>query len=267
MGRPLENRTAFVTGSVQGIGLAIAKSLAGAGANIALHGLATADEARSAMDEMRAAGAGDVIFLDADLRGGAAIDAMIEKLRGWRDIDILVSNAGIQKTTALADATPAIWDAVLAVNLSAPFHIMRQLLPGMGARGFGRVINIASVHGLVASKDKAPYVSSKFGLVGLSRVAALEYASAGTRASGGVTVNCICPGWTETAIIEPQIAARAAEAGGREQAIASLLSEKQPSRRLSDPSEIGTLCLWLCDRAAHNVTGISIPVDGGWTAQ
>jgi len=160
------------------------------------------------------------------------------------------------------------WDAILAVNLSAAFHIMQAALPVMAARGFGRVINIASVHGLVASKDKAPYVAAKFGLVGLSRVAALEYADQGSRDTGGVTVNCICPGWTETAIIEPQVAARAAQMGGdREAGIADLLSEKQPSKRLSDPSEIGALALWLCAPVAHNVTGTAIPVDGGWTAQ
>jgi 3-hydroxybutyrate dehydrogenase len=138
----------------------------------------------------------------------------------------------------------------------------------MAERGYGRVVNIASVHGLVASVDKAPYVASKFGLVGLSKVAALEYADKGDRKAGAITVNCICPGWTETAIIEPQIAARAAEYGGdRVAGIRGLLAEKQPSRRTSDPSEIGQVALWLCAPIAHNITGAAIPVDGGWTAQ
>lgn len=266
--KPLENRTAFVTGSVQGIGLAVAKSLAGAGANVALHGLATPEQAESAMAGVRAAGANDVIFLDHDLRDAKAIDEMIKTLRDWHEVDVLVNNAGIQKTTSLEDATAEIWDAVIAVNQTAPFHIMRQLMPSMAERGFGRVINIASVHGLVASVDKAPYVSSKFGLVGLSRVAALEYAATGSKASGGVTVNCICPGWTETTLIQPQVEARAVQFGGdRDLGIADLLADKQPSRRMSDPSEIGELCLWLCHRAAHNITGTSIPIDGGWTAQ
>jgi len=129
-------------------------------------------------------------------------------------------------------------------------------------------VNIASVHGLVASRHKAPYCAAKFGLVGLSKVAALEYANAGTKQAGGVTVNCIAPGWTETAIIEPQVAARAAQFGGdRDKGVADLLKEKQPSQRTSDPSEIGALALWLCDPVAHNVTGTTIPVDGGWTAQ
>jgi 3-hydroxybutyrate dehydrogenase len=154
------------------------------------------------------------------------------------------------------------------VNLSGAFHTMRAAMPRMAERGYGRVINIASVHGLVASRDKAPYVASKFGLVGMSRVAALEYAAAGDREKGGVTVNCICPGWTETAIIEPQIAARAdAHGGDRAAGIAELLSEKQPSRRMSEPAEIGSLALWLCSPMAHNVTGTAIPIDGGWTAQ
>ena len=198
----------------------------------------------------------------------AAIDAMMDAAAAWGPIDILVNNAGIQKTVPIGEATAEIWDAIIAVNLSGAFHTMRHALPGMGERGFGRVVNIASVHGLVASKDKAPYVASKFGLVGMSKVAALEYAACGNRETGGVTVNCICPGWTETAIIEPQVAARAAEHGGdRAAGIASLLAEKQPSQRTSDPSEIGALAAWLCHAQAHNITGASFPVDGGWTAQ
>ncbi|HMQ57424.1 MAG TPA: SDR family oxidoreductase, partial [Rhizobiaceae bacterium] len=159
-------------------------------------------------------------------------------------------------------------DAVIAVNLTAAFHTMRLALPAMAQRGFGRVVNIASVHGLVASRDKAPYVASKFGLVGMSKVAALEYAGSGSRDSGGVTVNCICPGWTETAIIAPQVEARAATHGGnRDAGIASLLAEKQPSQRTTDPAEIGALAAFLSRREAHNITGSAIPVDGGWTAQ
>ena len=186
----------------------------------------------------------------------------------WRPVDILVNNAGIQHTAPLAEMPLDIFQRILSINLTAAFATMQVALPEMAGRGYGRVINIASVHGLVASVHKAPYVASKFGLVGMSRVAALEYAAAGTRDSGGVTVNCICPGWTETAIIEPQIAARAAQHGGdRAAGIADLLSEKQPSRRTSVAAEIGALALWLCNPIAHNLTGASIPVDGGWTAQ
>jgi len=138
----------------------------------------------------------------------------------------------------------------------------------MAERVYGRVINIASVHGLVASVDKAPYVASKFGLVGLSRVAALEYAARGDGRLGVVTVNCICPGWTETPIIQSQVEARSAQFGGDPVAgLSDLLREKQPSLRVSDPAEIGALALWLCHPIAHNVTGAAIPIDGGWTAQ
>lgn len=264
----LKGRAVLVTGSVQGIGLAIAHSMASAGARVALHGIATRDQVESAAREIRQAGAQDVRFFDADLTDVSAIERMMGEVDAWYPLDILVNNAGIQKTTPLADATADIWDSVLSVNLSAAFHTMRLAMPGMAERGYGRVINIASVHGLVASRDKAPYVASKFGLVGLSKVAALEYAGAGNKASGGVTVNCICPGWTETAIIEPQVQARAAQEGGnRDKGIASLLAEKQPSLRTSDPAEIGALAAWLCHRSAHNITGASIPVDGGWTAQ
>ncbi|MEX1661539.1 3-hydroxybutyrate dehydrogenase [Thioclava sp. 15-R06ZXC-3] len=264
----LDGKTALVTGSVQGIGLAIAEALAGAGARIALHGLADDAQVAEATATLKEAGAPEVRFFDADMADPAAIDAMMDGVAGWGGADILVNNAGIQRTASLAEATPEIWNAVLAVNLSGSFHTMRRALPSMAERGYGRVVNIASVHGLVASVNKAPYVASKFGLVGMSRVAALEYATAGSKSTGGVTVNCICPGWTETAILAPQIEERAAaHDGDRAAGIADLLAEKQPSRRTSDPAEIGALALWLCAPIAHNVTGTSIPVDGGWTAQ
>ncbi len=183
-------------------------------------------------------------------------------------VDILVNNAGIQHTASFEDMPRARWDDIIAINLSACFDTMRLALPRMAANGYGRVVNIASVHALVASVNKAPYVAAKFGLVGMSRVAALEYASAGSRESGGVTVNCVCPGWTETAIIQPQIDARAQALGvPREDAIRDLLREKQPSLRTSLPAEIARVVAWLCEPAAHNLTGTAIPVDGGWTAQ
>ena len=264
----LNGKTALVTGSVQGIGLEIARALAGAGARVAVHGLATEAVAREACAAMRAAGAPEARFFGHDLTNPVAAGDLVRDVEQWQPLDILVNNAGIQQTAALAAMPLEAFQKILAINLTSAFATMQAAMPGMAARGYGRVVNIASVHGLVASVQKAPYVASKFGLIGLSRVAALEYAAAGSKESGGVTVNCLCPGWTETAIIEPQIAARAAALGGdRAAGVADLLSEKQPSRRTSDPAEIGALALWLCDRIAHNVTGTAIPIDGGWTAQ
>ena len=264
----LSGKTALVTGSVQGIGLAIAEALAGAGARIAVHGLAGDAQIEEVCQHLRDKGSPHVEFFAGDLRNADRIDELMAAVAAWGGADILVNNAGIQHTAPLKDMPRERWEAILNINLSAAFHTMQAAMPLMAERGYGRVINIASVHGLVASKDKAPYVAAKFGLVGLSRVAALEYAAAGSKAQGGVTVNCICPGWTETAIIQPQIDARAALHGGdRDAGIADLLSEKQPSSRTSDTAEIGALALWLCAPIAHNVTGTAIPIDGGWTAQ
>jgi 3-hydroxybutyrate dehydrogenase len=264
----LTGRTALVTGSVQGIGLAIAEALAGAGCRIAINGLAGDQQIHEVQERLKKAGSPQAEFFHGDLRDPDDIHRMMQAVAAWGGADILVNNAGVQHTAPLAEMPRETWDQILAVNLSAAFHTMQHAMPHMATQGYGRVINIASVHGLVASKDKAPYVAAKFGLVGLSRVAALEYADKGSKAAGGVTVNCICPGWTETAIIEPQIEARAAQHGGdRDLGIADLLAEKQPSRRTSDPSEIGALALWLCAPVAHNITGTAIPIDGGWTAQ
>lgn len=262
----LSGRTALVTGSTSGIGLAIACSLAEAGARIAVNGLGDQAQVDAALDAVRKAGSEDARHFNADLRDPDAIAAMMAGIDAWSPIDVLVNNAGIQHTASLAEMPVAKWNDIIAINLSAAFHTMRAALPGMAARGYGRVVNIASVHGLVASKEKAPYVAAKHGIVGLSKVAALEYAAAGSRDSGGVTVNCICPGWVETPLIEPQIEARR-NGGSRDDGVRALVAEKQPSLRMTLPAEIGALAAWLCRREAHNVTGASFPVDGGWTTQ
>jgi 3-hydroxybutyrate dehydrogenase len=262
------DRRVLITGSVQGIGLAVARAFAAVGCRIGLHGLADRATIGAATELLAGEGASEVRFFAADLRDVRAIEAMMEEAESWGGLDVLVNNAGIQKTAPLADVESRTWDDIIAVNLSAAFHAMRFVLPMMAQRTYGRVVNIASVHGLVASRNKAPYVAAKHGLIGLSRVAALEYASVGSASSGGVTVNCICPGWTETPLLAPQIAERARSLDcDRGAAVASLLAEKQPSGRLSSPSEVGALALWLCAREAHNITGAAIPVDGGWTAQ
>ena len=265
---PLAGKRALVTGSVQGIGLAIAETLARCGASVVVHGLGSDEDRAQAVQRVRDAGAADVQVFTHDLRDAAQVEALMRAVFDTGPLDILVNNAGIQRVAPLADTRRSDWDDILAINLSAAFDTMRLALPQMAARGYGRVVNIASVHGLVASINKAPFVAAKHGLIGLSKVAALEYASAGTRATGGVTVNCICPAWTETAIIAPQIAARASALGGsHDDAIRDMLRERQPSQRTSLPSEIARTVAWLCEAAAHNMTGVALPVDGGWTAQ
>lgn len=264
----LTGKTALVTGSERGIGKGIALALAKAGARIAAHGLADDDEARTLLTQLKQAGSPDAVFLGGDLRLVAEIDRLMQRVFAWNRLDILVNNAGIQHTNPIENIAVEMWDGILAVNLSAAFHTMRHALPQMASAGYGRVINIASVHGLVGSVNKSPYVAAKFGLVGLSKVAALEYASAGNATTGGVTVNCICPGWVDTALVAPQIAERSSQLGvSREEAIEALLAEKQPSRRLSSPHEIARFVLFLCARESHNITGTAIPIDGGWTAQ
>ncbi|MBB6599445.1 3-hydroxybutyrate dehydrogenase [Luteimonas sp. MC1825] len=262
----LSGRTALVTGSTSGIGLGIAQALAAAGARVAINGLGDQAQVDAALAAVRAAGAADVRHFNADLRDPAAIEAMMAEIEAWSPLDVLVNNAGIQHAVPLAEMPLAKWDDIIAINLSATFHTMRLAMPGMAARGFGRVINVASVHGLVGSVNKAPYVASKHGVLGLGKVAALEYAASGSRDSGGVTVNAICPGWVETPLIEPQIEARR-DGGSRDDGVRALLSEKQPSLRMTLPAEIGALAIWLCRREAHNVTGAAFPVDGGWSAQ
>ena len=264
----LQGRRAFITGSFQGIGFGIATALAREGADIVLHGLADAETVAKAEASVKAAGAGRVESHVSDLRDSAATELLAATILANGPIDILCNNAGIQHTAPIASMPREKWNDIIAINLSSYFDTMRLFLPQMQARGYGRVINTASVHGLVASVAKAPYVAAKHGVVGLTKVAALEYADSGTRESGGITVNAICPGWVETALIEPQIQARTPIINGdRAAAIADLLSEKQPSKRMSTPDEIGALVVFLCSLAAHNITGVSIPVDGGWTSQ
>jgi 3-hydroxybutyrate dehydrogenase len=265
----LRGKSVLITGADRGIGKSIALAFAKAGARVAAHGLVEPGESFDLLAELQAAGSPEVGYFGGDLREVKKIDALMGEVFAWRHLDILVNNAGIQHTAPIAEVSAELWNDILAVNLSAAFHTMRHALPRMAEAGYGRVINIASVHGLVASVSKAPYVAAKFGLVGLSKVAALEYARFGSAESGGVTINCICPGWVDTTLLAPQIAERREELGGvsAQAAIEAMVAEKQPSHRLSSPAEIARLAVWLCAPDAHNITGTAIPVDGGWTAQ
>ena len=264
----LRGKSALVTGADRGIGKSIALAFAKAGARVAAHGLMQANEASRLIAELQAAGSPQAKYFGGDLRDVDQIDALMAQVFACGHLDVLVNNAGIQHTAPITAIGAEVWNDILAVNLSAAFHTMRHALPRMAEARYGRVINIASVHGLVASVSKAPYVAAKFGLVGLSKVAALEYAHIGSADTGGVTINCICPGWVDTALLAPQIAERRQELGvSAAAAIDAMLAEKQPSHRLSSPAEIARLAVWLCAPDAHNITGTAIPVDGGWTAQ
>jgi 3-hydroxybutyrate dehydrogenase len=264
----LSDKSVLITGADRGIDKSLALGFAKAGARVAAHGLMEANEASQLIAELHAAGSPQAKYFGGDLRDVNQIDALMAQAFEWAHLDILVNNAGIQHTAPLTAISAEVWNDILAVNLSAAFHTMRHALPRMAEARYGRVINIASVHGLVASVSKAPYVAAKFGLVGLSKVAALEYAHIGTADTGGVTINCICPGWVDTALLAPQIAERRQELGvSAAAAIDAMLAEKQPSHRLSSPAEIARLAVWLCAPDAHNITGTAIPVDGGWTAQ
>jgi 3-hydroxybutyrate dehydrogenase len=264
----LAGKAVLITGADRGIGRAIALAFAKAGARVAAHGIVAPDEASRLIAELRAAGSPQSRYFGGDLRDADHIDHLMAQIFAWSHIDILVNNAGIQHTAPIAEVATQVWNDIIAVNLSAAFHTMRHALPRMAQAKYGRVINIASVHGLVASVSKAPYVAAKFGLIGLSKVAALEYAGIGSTHTGGVTVNCICPGWVDTALLAPQIAERRQQLGVSTQAaIDAMLAEKQPSHRLSSATEIARLAVWLCAPESHNITGTAIPIDGGWTAQ
>ncbi len=268
MAGQLQGKRAFITGSFQGVGLGIATVFAREGAALVLHGLGNQSIIDNAVAQVKNAGSPQVESFVSDLRDVSATENMVSEILKNGQIDILVNNAGIQHVAPTVDMPRDKWDDIIAINLTSYFDTMRLLLPQMAARGNGRVINISSVHGIVASVNKAPYVAAKHGVVGLTRVAALEHANIGNRENGGLTINAICPGWVETSLIEPQIQERAAlHNGDRDAGVADILGEKQPSMRMSKPSDIGELALWLCNKAAHNITGTASPIDGGWSAQ
>ncbi len=260
---PLAGKTALVTGSTSGIGLGIARALASQGAHIVLNGFGDAAGAEAEIAAIGKPHKAKVIHHGADLSDPAQIEAMhaaaVEALGG---IDILVNNAGIQHVSPIEGFSPERWNAVIAINLSAAFHTTRLVLPHMRARNWGRIVNVASVHGLVASVDKSAYVAAKHGLIGLTKVTALETART------NITCNAICPGWVKTPLVEKQIAARAAQRGcSIDEATDALLSEKQPSGAFVTLEELGELALYLVGEGARQVRGVAWAMDGGWTAQ
>ena len=263
----LRGRLALVTGATGSIGSAIAMALAEEGMRLVLQDREPTEREGRLVAAAFAAGAPSVDSVHFDLAHGATAERGFAEVAARHEVDVLVNVAGIQRTAPIGAMTRDTWDEIMAINLSAAFHSMTACLPGMKERGFGRVVNIASVHGLVASRDKAAYVSAKHGLIGLTRVAALECADIGTAETGGVTVNAICPGWVQTPLIEGQILAHAERLGAdREAGLRALLEEKAPSLRMTDPAEVGAFTVFLCQRQAHNITGSSLTIDGGWTA-
>ena len=255
----LKGKTALITGSTSGIGLGIALSLARQGANIVLNGFGDVESPKAQV----AAHGVQVIHHGADMTKPAEIaDMFAVATARFGGVDILVNNAGIQHVANVEDFPIEKWDAIIAINLSSAFHTTRLAIPGMRAKNWGRVINLASVHGLVGSAQKSAYVAAKHGIVGFSKVVALETATT------GVTVNTICPGWVLTPLVQKQIDDRAVRLGvSIEEAGRGLLGDKQPSQQFVTPEQLGELAVFLCSPAGDNVRGVAWNMDGGWAAQ
>ena len=259
----MKGKCAIVTGSTSGIGLGIAEALAHAGVNVMLNGLGDAQEIEKTRAALETATGVKVRYHGADMTKPDEIADMVDvSERELGAVDIIVNNAGIQHTSPVETFPTDRWDAIIAINLTSAFHMTRLALPKMRANGWGRVINIASVHGLVGSVHKAAYVAAKHGVVGLTKVVALECAET------QITVNAICPGWVRTALVEKQIDALAhANNISKDEAAVKLLEEKQPSKKFVEVEQLGALAVFLCSDAASAMTGMSIPVDGAWTAR
>ncbi len=259
----LKGKSAVITGSTSGIGLGIARAFAAQGCNVMLNGFGDAAE----IERLRAGLASEhkvsALYSSADMARPAEIAAMIgQAKRRFGAVDVLVNNAGIQHVAPVDEFPVEKWDAILAINLSSAFHAIRATLPEMKRKGWGRIINIASAHGLVASPFKSAYIAAKHGLVGLTKTVALE------TAGKGVTCNAICPGFVRTALVETQIQDRAREHGiSREDAIENVILERQPSKEFVKIEEVAALAVFLAGDAAASITGAAYSIDGGWTAQ
>ncbi len=259
----LRNKTALVTGSTSGIGLGVANALAAEGANIMLNGFGDAEAIDQLVVDLAARHGVEVDYDGADLLRADGPGELVESTRArFGTLDVLVNNAGIQHVAPVESFPTERWDAIIALNLSAVFLSMRAAIPIMRAQGWGRIINVASAHGLVASAIKVAYVAAKHGVLGATKVAALELAN------DAITVNAICPGWVLTPLVERQLEERAAAAGTELAAESdAMLAEKQPMRQFTSPEAIGALAVYLCSDAARTVTGTPISIDGGWVAQ
>ena len=255
----LKGKTALITGSTSGIGLGIAKALAQQGANIMLNGFGDIEGPKA---EIAALGV-QVDYHGADMSQPADIEAMMQQAATrFGRVDILVNNAGIQHVARIENFPVERWDAIIAINMSSAFHATRLALPAMKAANWGRIINVASVHGLVGSAEKSAYVAAKHGVVGLTKVTALE------NATTGVTCNAICPGWVLTPLVQKQVDAKAeALRISNAEATKLLLGEKEPSMQFTSPEELGALAVFFCSAAGNNVRGVAWNMDGGWTAQ
>ena len=259
----LKGKAAIVTGSTSGIGLGIAAALAAQGCSVMLNGFGEVPAIEALRTKLASEHGVAVGYSPADMAKSAQIRELVaETANQFGGIDILVNNAGIQHVARIVDFPEERWDAVIAINMSAAFHSSKAALPYMTAKKWGRIINIASAHGLVASGEKAAYVTAKHGIVGLTKVVAIE------SANDGITCNAICPGWVLTPLVQRQIETRAAAEGiSVQQASQNLLREKQPLLEFSTPEQIGALAVFLCSEAANTITGAALSIDGGWVAQ
>jgi 3-hydroxybutyrate dehydrogenase len=258
----LGGKVSLVTGSTSGIGLGVARALAAAGSRVVLNGFGKTEDIAGIQAELASEFGVDVSYSPADMSKPDAIAEMIDRtLDSWGRLDVLVNNAGIQFVAPLQDFPIEKWDAILAINLSSAFHTTRRVLPAMLRNKWGRIVNVSSAHGLVASPFKSAYVAAKHGIVGLTKVVALE------TAEQGITCNAICPGYVYTPLVEAQIEGQAKSHGiPREQVIRDVLLAQQPNKRFATIEEIGALTVFLASEAAASITGIALPVDGGWTA-
>jgi len=261
--RPLAGKCALVTGSTSGIGLGIARALAAQGADVVLNGFGPPEAIAAAQSEIRDSFGVATAYSPADMSDGDAIAQMFEMITegGTRRLDILVNNAGVQHVAPIEAFPPEKWSQILAINLTAAFHTIRLALPSMRTNGYGRIINVASAHGLVASPFKSAYVAAKHGLLGLTKTVALETAEA------DITCNAICPGYVFTPLVEAQIDGQAKAHGiSREAVVRDVLLAQQPNKRFASVEEIGALAAFLCGPLSGSITGAALPVDGGWTA-